>query len=453
MHEAHRRRVTPGGAAFLAFFAVYAALAVVWLLGGLAPALVAAAPAWRESLGAAAAVSTPARALLLASYELVASAQIVTQYLFSALNLAMAAVLLRARPWDRAARLLAVAMVGTAASFNLQAHSAFVWLPVPELAILIVHDLLHIIAGVCYVYALLMFPDGRLVPAHSPPWWMRGPMKWVYLGAPVVVGAFSALLTDGDPLGLALYFGVFIPVVGVAAQLFRYRRAAEGASRQQSRLLLWTLGLAFGLALLFAGAELVLHAPRIGMSWETRGALLEVVQLAIPSLFTVIPVMLFAVIVRYRLWDIDVVINRTLVYGALTAALALVYLGSIIVLQYGFRAVTGQRSSVAVVLSTLAIAALFQPVRRRLQEFVDRRFYRHKYDAARTLAAYAAAARDEVDLARLRDDLVAVVHATMRPEHVALWMPLHGGAGAAGPLATITPEAVRPAEPLRRDIL
>ncbi|HWQ11492.1 MAG TPA: hypothetical protein VNL77_01760, partial [Roseiflexaceae bacterium] len=353
-----RMRVTPGGAAFLAFFVVYSGLVVVWLLGGLVPALVAAAPALREGLRAAAAASVPARALLLASYELVAPAQIVAQYLFSALNLTMAAVLMRVRPWDRAARLLAVAMVGTSASFNLQAHSALEWLPAPELAILITHDLFHIVAGVCYVYALLMFPDGQLVPKHSPPWWMRGPMKGVYLGAPVVVGGFSALLTDGDPVGLVLYFGVFIPVVGVAAQLFRYRRAAEGAPRQQSRLLLWTLGLAFGLALLFAIAEVVLGAPRIGMTWETRGELREVVQLVIPSLFTVIPVMLFVVIVRYRLWDIDVVINRTLVYGALTAALALIYLASIIVLQYGFRTITGQRSSVAVVLSTLAIAAL-----------------------------------------------------------------------------------------------
>jgi hypothetical protein len=133
--------------------------------------------------------------------------------------------------------------------------------------------------------------------------------------------------------------------------------------------------------------------------------------------------MLFVVIVRYRLWDIDVVINRTLVYGALTAALALVYLGSVVVLQYAFRVTTGQRSSIAVVLSTLAIAALFQPARRRLQDFVDRRFYRHKYDATRTLAIYAASARDEVDLGRLRGDLVAVVNTAMRPQHVSLWVP------------------------------
>jgi hypothetical protein len=435
----HTDRVRGGLRArlFPVFFAVYTALAVAWLLGGLAPVL-AAAPGWRGALQAAAETSPLARSLLLASYELLPAPQIATQYLFSALNLALAAVLMRVRPADRAARLLAVAMAGTAAVFNLQAHSLFLWLPAGQLVPLFLHDLFHIIAGACYVYALLMFPDGRLVPQHSPPWWMRGALKRVYLVAPVVLGAFFAFLTDGDPLGLVIYFGVFIPVVGVAAQLFRYRRAGHAQERQQSRLLLWTLGIAFGLALVFGAAQVALSAPAFpagmlfafGVSWEGRGAFQQVVQLVIPSLFTVIPLMLFVVCLRYRLWDVDVVINRTLVYGALTAALALVYFASVVVLQHGFRTLTGQRSSVAVVISTLAIAALFQPVRLRLQEFVDQRFYRHKYDAARALAAYAATARDEVDLARLQGDLLAVVNATMRPEHALLWTPR--GARRAG---------------------
>jgi len=420
------RRATRRGAVFMGFFAVYAGLAVLWLLAGLAPVLVATVGSARAFVSRAAETSHTAYDLLLASYELMPPAQIVTQYLFSAVNLALAAVLLYVRPRDRAARLLAVAMVGTAAVFNLQAHAAFLWVPIGEFVLFILHDLLHIIAGVCYVYALLMFPDGRLIPQHEPPWWMRGPMKAVYLGAPVLLGPLFALLTDGDPVGLVLYFGVFIPIVGVAAQVFRFRRARSGPARQQSRLLLWTLGLAFGLAVLFALAELALSAPRIDLAWETRGAVRRAVQVAIPSLFTLIPVMLFVVIVRYRLWDIDVVINRTLVYAALTAALALVYLGSVIVLQYGFRLATGQRSSLAVVLSTLAIASLFQPVRRHLQTFVDRRFYRHKYDASQTLAAFAATVRDEVDFARLRENLLGVVHATMRPEHVTLWTPPEG---------------------------
>jgi hypothetical protein len=409
-----------GPAAFRWFFALYSAVVVAWLVCGLAP-VAATLPGVSRALADAS--GGMARGVLLASYALMPAAQIVAQYLFSALNLWMAGVLMRVRPWDRPARLLAVAMVGTAGTFNMQAHSAFAWLPGGMGPLLLVHDVYHIVAGVCYVYALLMFPDGRLVPQHSPPWWMRGPMKVVYIGAPVVLGTFFAFLTDGDPVGLVIYFGVVIPVVGVAAQLFRFRRAGSAEARQQSRLLLWTLGLAFGLALTFAAAQLALAAPPPGVSWEARGAALGVVEIVIPSLFTVIPAMLFLVCVRYRLWDVDVVINRTLVYGALSAALALVYGGSVVVLQYGFRAATGQRSNLAVVLSTLAIAVLFQPVRRRLQAFVDRRFYRHKYDASRALAAYAVTARDEVDLARLQGDLLAVVNAAMRPEHVVLWTP------------------------------
>ena len=406
-------------ALFMGFFVIYAALVVLWLVAGLAP-VAAALPGWRAALGEAAGTSDVARGILLASYETMPAAQIVTQYIFSALNLAMAAVLMRVRPRERPARLLAVAMVGTAAAFNYQSHAAFFWLPLGEIPLGIIHDLFHIVAGACYVYALLMFPDGRLVPQHSPPWWLRGPFKAIYLVAPVLLGAVFAFLTDGDPVGLVIYFGVFIPVVGVGAQLFRYRRAGDAAARQQSRLLLWTLGLAFVLALGFAAAQVALATPRFGVSWEARGAALRVVEVVVPSLFTAIPIMLFVVCVRYRLWDVDVVINRTLVYGALTAALALVYGASVVVLQAGFRAATGQRSSVAVVISTLAIAALFGPVRERVQAFVDRRFYRQKYDAARALAAYAATARDEVDLERLQDDLLAVVNATMRPEYVVL---------------------------------
>ena len=133
--------------------------------------------------------------------------------------------------------------------------------------------------------------------------------------------------------------------------------------------------------------------------------------------------MLFSIaILRYRLWDIDVLINRALVYGTLTVSLGAAYFAAVLLLQTAFRAVTDQGGSVAIVVSTLAIAALFQPMRGRIQAAIDQRFYRRRYDAARTLAAFIATARDEVDLERLSEALVAAVEETMQPAHVSLWL-------------------------------
>jgi hypothetical protein len=134
------------------------------------------------------------------------------------------------------------------------------------------------------------------------------------------------------------------------------------------------------------------------------------------------PISIGIAIVRYRLYEIDTLINRTLVYTSLTAILAAVYFGDIVLLQRVFVVLTGQRSTFEVVASTLLIAALFNPLRRRIQSFIDRRFYRRKYDAAKTLEAYSAKLRDETDLDRLGDELVGVVRQTMQPEHASLWL-------------------------------
>jgi hypothetical protein len=135
-----------------------------------------------------------------------------------------------------------------------------------------------------------------------------------------------------------------------------------------------------------------------------------------------IPLSIGVAVLRSRLFDIDIIINRTLVYGSLTAMLVGVYVGSIVVLQALLRALTGQESQLAIVASTLAVAALFYSLRRRIQSFIDRRFYRSKYDAAKTLEAFSAKLRDETDLDALSDDLVGVVRETMQPAHVSLWL-------------------------------
>jgi len=164
------------------------------------------------------------------------------------------------------------------------------------------------------------------------------------------------------------------------------------------------------------------------------------VQNAFPDLFAVldslfiaaVPIAAGIAILRYRLYDIDVIINRTLVYGVLSLLLGLIYFGAIVLSQAALRTLTGDESSLAVVVSTLAIAALFNPLRQRVQDFIDRRFYRRKYDAAKTLAAFSARLREETDLDRLGGELVSVVHETMRPEHASLWLIPPGGSGRKG---------------------
>jgi len=182
----------------------------------------------------------------------------------------------------------------------------------------------------------------------------------------------------------------------------RYRRTG-GVERQQLK---W-----FALAAVVAASSLV--GQLLGEAlWN----------LLIAATNTALYVAVGVAILRYRLYDIDLIINRALVYGTLTTMLALVYVGGVVGLQAALRTLTGQESTLAVVASTLAIAALFGPLRRRVQRFVDRRFYRRKYDAAKTLEAFSSKLRDETELDTLNTELVAVVRATMQPTHAGLWL-------------------------------
>ena len=208
-------------------------------------------------------------------------------------------------------------------------------------------------------------------------------------------------------------------VGGVLTQVYRYLRVSTAVQRQQSR---WVVIGLLSTVLMMAAWLFVAFVYPPEEPGPGRLYALAVVQPVIIVLGFLLPVSFAVAVLRYRLYDIDIVINRALVYGLLTAVLVATYFGIVIGLQAAFRAATGQESAVAVVASTLVIAALFLPLRGRLQEFIDRRFYRRRYDAARTLASFAATARDEVDLERLSAALVAVVRETMEPVHVSLWL-------------------------------
>jgi hypothetical protein len=189
----------------------------------------------------------------------------------------------------------------------------------------------------------------------------------------------------------------------------RYRRA-NAEERQQIK---WFA---------FAGAFAAVGWIGLSITYGGKGMLVVAINLFQTVSIIGVPIAVGFAVLRYRLYDIDIIINRTLVYGTLTATLVALYFGGIVVLQRLFVLLTGQESTLAVVASTLLIAALFNPLRRRIQSFIDRRFYRKKYDARKTLEDFSAKLRDETDLDALEDDLVGVVTGTMQPAHVSLWL-------------------------------
>ena len=207
----------------------------------------------------------------------------------------------------------------------------------------------------------------------------------------------------------ALLFGVLLVAAG---SMFVRMRRARGVERQQIKWVAYAAVATASGAIHSRVVSSAMDAPWL----EWVGSVILIVGVM------GIPISMGIAILRYRLYEIDQIINRTLVYGALTATLAVVYFVDIVVFQEVFRAITGQTSQLAVVASTLMIAALFNPLRRRLQAFIDRRFYRRTYDAAKTLEAFGSRLRDETDLERISEDLGEVVDETMQPSHISLWL-------------------------------
>jgi hypothetical protein len=268
--------------------------------------------------------------------------------------------------------------------------------------------LLSTLANSCSILFFYLFPSGQFVPR-----WTR----WLAV-AGLAVGVADAFFPAWDVIrNQMVALAWFIP--GIAAQVYRYRRVSTPAQRQQTK---WAV---FGVSASLVGQYLLIYL----IEERFRGIIpigswpFMVYGVVLYGVILFLPLSIFIAILRDHLFDIDHIINRTLGYGTLTAMLAAVYFGGVALLQQGVGLVTGQRSSqLAIVASTLAIAALFQPLRRRLQAVIDRRFYRRKYDARRTLADFGGRLRDETDLDRLSADLVATVEEALRPAHVSLWL-------------------------------
>jgi hypothetical protein len=297
-------------------------------------------------------------------------------------------------------------------------------LPAGEAMAWIASWLLPIMIGL-NVFYLLLFPTGRL-PSRRWRW-----LAWLtvaFVVAGVITAAFSTDPENGlgpirNPLGIEGFTPIYKAILytispllfgAVALSVFMRLRHAVGVERQQIKWLAYAAA-AGALGIIFIVITLAIDTPL----WFERPAL---------AYFTVaneaVPIAIGIAILRYRLWDIDLLINRTLVYGSLTLLLALVYFGGVTATQAIFRTLSGQEQQpqLAIVVSTLVIAALFNPLRRRIQAFIDRRFYRKKYDAAKTLEAFSARLREETDLQALNGELTRVVRETMQPSHVSLWL-------------------------------
>jgi hypothetical protein len=267
---------------------------------------------------------------------------------------------------------------------------------------------LYVLGSGVYLLVLSLFPDGRFVTRWAR--WLL--LCWAVAG---MVFLFFRDVSFALPVYDLVWHVALVLILIV--QVYRHHHAFNPLQRQQTK---WILFGGSVTIIIIVGLTVPLY---LLPSLKQAGSFY---QLVIAPAFIVVslifPLSLGLAILRYRLWDIDIIIHRTLVYSTLTVLLAAVYFGLVFAMQFLLRGLISQTSGVAIVVSTLAIAALFHPLRHRIQSLIDRRFYRRKYDAARTLAAFSATLRDEVDLNQLSAQLIAVVEETMQPAHVSLWL-------------------------------
>ena len=525
----HRDQVDPAlHVTFEVFFFVLTSLAIVWLTIGLVPALAHAIPDWHDGFHSRGSgdglIAEFARNIGHSSHSAESLPQVALDYAFSILNIGLGIFLVHRGPRQPVARLLAVALIGTSVAFNLQGHWTLQVIPVSWLdSVDVWHSGLHVLAGVCYVVALLLFPDGKLT-ARRP----------LLLLLTLAVALAATTTTEDHVGGLLIVFGLFIPITALSSQIRRFRRS-EGEKRQQSKILLIAMTVAIGLGIFLVVVSTVITSSRPALAKTTRnyelrtpppgtyffrcdphpddmfgtvivtesstastgtppiteigakdgefdkttlrlpanrdvilrftnedgdGHNVSIYKLAsfadpIPMtersgdlsrpvflgdlfagqdflvttfrafriVFALIPIAIFVGILRFRLWDIDHLVNRAIVYTILTGGLVLLFLAVTLILGTVLRRVTGQESSdIVTTVSTLGVAALFSPGRRTIQSFIDRRFYRRRYNAVATLQDFVEGLRDEVDVSELEKGLLATIDRAMQPAHVSLML-------------------------------
>lgn len=275
-------------------------------------------------------------------------------------------------------------------------------------AAIIFQDIVGVVSWQLFFMIFFFFPNGRPVPAWTR-WFVALYSAYMLL---------SLIVDELDFNNFGSGFALLMVGMAIGSQIYRYFRHSDSIQRQQTRWVVFALAIALVDAL-FMVTFAFNPPPPTGLGSALLIA--SVSRFFATLVFLLIPLTITFAVLRYRLWDLDIIIRRTMLYSGLTAALSLVYFGSVLLLQQIFRALSGQNSPAVVVFSTLVIVLLFNPLRQRLQIVIDRRFFRKQYDAEKTLADFSASLRQEVDLEKMSEQLLAAVVETVQPQHVSLW--------------------------------
>ena len=296
---------------------------------------------------------------------------------------------------------LMMVLLGTSITLNIVAGSFSLW-QFPS-------RLIDFLSYLLLILVMLLFPNGRFVPRWT---WL---LIIVFIPVEGLYNFYPNSPLNNDVWNSLIWVGIVTCII--ATQVFRYIKVSNQVQRQQTKWVVFAI--VIGLL-----AEVVFTLVAVFFPSLTQpGSFYWLLYNNISTYaLLLLPLSLFIAMLHYRLWDIDNLINRALVYGTLTFLLAVIYFSLVFALQFLLRGVISQTNDAVIVVSTLAIAALFEPLRKRIQSIIDRRFYRHKYDAAKTLEAFSLTLRNEVDLSKLSEQLLKVVEETMQPAHVSLWL-------------------------------